>query len=198
METNAESEAPRALSEPQVMTEWLSQHIPHRIRASLALSPLLGRVLDATGMYHELKTNAWRDCMATGAWEGRLASMRWLIEFVGIEFDEITRGPKDQQSIRGRKLKARGKKSTAQFDVDIEDLPDGTYFPIEKKPDDAKFLAEIWKGCSQACSHATFGSNHPPVGIAALERAQNIVFNHLDETVYASQEGKCLQHSLRF
>ena len=198
MDNDSTKKEHRALADPRVENEWLYQHIPHRIRASLALTPRLGKILDATGLYSELKANAWRDCAAMGAWEGRLAATRWLIEFIGIVFDEATKLPKSHEQLRKQKIRDREKKLAGQFDVDIEDLPGGEYFPITEKQDDAAFLAATWKGCSQATSHATSGSNHPLVSLSELERAQVLISEHLNRTIYSPKGTDCLAHSLRW
>jgi hypothetical protein len=47
----------------------------------------------------------------------------------------------------------------------------------------------VWKGCSQASSHATHDSKHFLVDAKTLEEALRIIVSHLDKTVYsASQE----------
>lgn len=107
-------------------------------------------------------------CRDMAMWEGRHAAIRWLIEFVGVTAD------------KDGKPKRIGKRS---FDVDITDLPGGTHFDLNHP--DAVVLAKIWKGCSQATSHPTFGSNHPPLELPNLNKAVDIVIQYLIKTVYA-------------
>lgn len=74
--------------------EWLEKHIPHRVRACLATHPLRSRYLPAVGLKDPVRASGEatsveakiiRRCELAAIGEGRLAAVRWLIEFVGIK-----------------------------------------------------------------------------------------------------------------
>ena len=45
-------------------------------------------------------------------------------------------------------------------------------------------LADVWKGCAQASSHATHASGHPSVSEEVLTVALTLIIDHLQNTVY--------------
>lgn len=166
------------LGTPKEQNEWLGQHIPHRIRASLAMSQVLERMLEAQMSDPEKRRLKTQFCLEMAAWEGRHAAIRWLIEFVGVTGDD---SGKAVESPRRRNRK-RGGKNQRPHDVDIMDLPGGDYFPLGSK--DADLLGQVWKGASQATGHATAASKHPSLARDRLSKAALIVTNHLEATVY--------------
>jgi len=107
-----------------------------------------------------------------------MAATRWLIEFVGIQ--------RDDGNGRAKECKKRERKGTTK-DVRIYDLDGGRRF--EPSDPNAQLLADVWKGCSQASSHATNEYNHPPVTEKELSAALTIILEHLQDTVY-NQAGK--------
>jgi hypothetical protein len=75
-------------------------------------------------------------------------------------------------------------------DVRINDLDGGELFSLVDP--NAQALANIWKGCSQASSHATNEYNHPPVDDwKELPAALTVILSHLQRTIY-NQAGKNL------
>src|ERR1039458_10650433 len=87
--------------------------------------------------------------------------MRWLIEFVGIVFDDKTRKPirpkrrKDDVSIQSFVAKGSG------LDLQV------TLDPANPSRE-ARILADVWKGFTQSSVHSTFRTNHPPEDPPAL------------------------------
>ena len=156
---------------------WITEHIPHRVRAACARLPHLEQSLLRVKAFidpSELKTEEeqiyWR-CATDAIWEGRLAVIRWLIEFVGVKQDN-NGNPSE---------KKKGEKNVN--DVLINDFDGGSKLDLSTA--EAKFLANVWKGCSQASSHATDGSNHPPVSDQEeLPQALTIIVDHLQNTIY--------------
>jgi hypothetical protein len=163
------------LSDPVVQADWLSQHIPHRLRAALAQTTLLESMLAAQISDERERAKAAAFCLEMAAWEGRHAATRWLIEFVGINANQAG-NPIASPKRRG--------KTNHKHDVDVTDLPGGTYFDLADP--DAVVLGAVWKGCSQATSHATSGSNHPSIARDRISEAVTIVVKHLQSTAYAS------------
>src|SRR5258708_1253885 len=68
---------------PSDQEQWLVQHIPHRLRVCLAYSDLQEKLMPDTADQETRKKIGWH-CVLTAAFEGRMAAIRWLIEFVGI------------------------------------------------------------------------------------------------------------------
>src|ERR1035437_233833 len=123
-------------------SEWITKHIPHRVRAAIARINMKNSLLDVTASIDPaLQTGkdkiCWR-CSTDSIWEGRLAATRWLIEFVGIKQDK-----------NGNPV-CTGKKKN---DVRIDDFDGGAL--LDRSTADGRFLADVWKGCTQASSHAT-------------------------------------------
>ena len=152
--------------------QWLANHIPHRVRAAIARLPMENSILRATATIDppcrtEQDCIYWR-CATDSIWEGRLAATRWLIEFVGIK--------------QGKDGNPAHCQKTSQYpdDVNIEDF-DGGVRQNHQTPE-ATALASVWKGCSQASSHATSGT-HPSVNEANLANALTLVLDHLQNTI---------------
>ncbi len=165
------------LDDPQKQHEWLTQNIPHRLRASVAGTMLVSQLLQTVESEEmRQKTEAFWNDMAI--WEGRHSAIRWLIESIGVTGN----GDARPMSSGRRRATENGTQPTQEFDVDICDLPGGRYFPLDGE--EAQLLAQVWKGASQATAHATEGSNHPSLARDRLVRAVTIVARHLDETVY--------------
>ncbi len=117
-------------------------------------------------------------CATDSIWEGRLAATRWLIEFVGIKAHNGNPAVKEK----------RGK------DVRIDDFDGGSL--LSHTSPEARLLADVWKGCSQASSHATEEYNHPSVDDKTeLPAALTIILNHLQSTIY-QKAGKNIRDSV--
>jgi hypothetical protein len=162
--------------------QWLANHIPHRVRAAIARLPMENSILRATATIDpQCRTEQdriyWR-CATDSIWEGRLAATRWLIEFVGIK-----------QGIDGNPARCPKKSSQYPDDVNFEDFDGGV--PQNHQTPEATALASVWKGCSQASSHATSGT-HPSVNEASLANALTIVLDRLQNTIY-QKAGKTLR-----
>ena len=160
------------LQDPKVLSDWLGQDIPHRLRAALSLSPLLEEMLlKALPDDPQAREAKAKFCLEMGAWEGTFVATRWLIEFVGVNGDAAG-NPIESRRRMERRLPPN-KKPRHGFDVDIMDMPGGDY--IDLTTANAKQLGAVWKGCSQASAHATHGSNHPSIARDRLTDALRIV-----------------------
>ncbi len=155
--------------------DWICRHIPHRLRAAIARLPMENSLLHVKASIDpERRTDQdevyWR-CATDSIWEGRLAATRWLIEFIGVKRD-------------GNGKATEHKKQKGSKDVRIDDLDGGK--PFDLADPNAQLLADVWKGCSQASSHATNEYNHPAVSDRKeLPAALTIVLNHLQDTIYS-------------
>jgi hypothetical protein len=65
----------------------LAQHIPHRLSACLAELPFQSELLMLNVADDALRLKIRVGCCERAVWEGRMAAMRWLIDFVGIAAD---------------------------------------------------------------------------------------------------------------
>ena len=156
---------------PSDQADWRTRHIPHRVRAAIARLNMEPSILRVRAFVNpELPTADhrvyWR-CSTDSIWEGRLAATRWLIEFVGIY----------QQ--KGKPARP----SKRDVDVQIGDFDPGLSSLFDLSKPEACLLADVWKGCSQACSHATHNSNHPSVNEAVLSKTLGIIVRHLQDTI---------------
>jgi hypothetical protein len=146
---------------------WLVQHVPHRICAALALLPMEGKWATKRPPLPNRDFHVW--CMDRSIDEGRKASMRWLIEFVGIT------------------LHKSGKAATI-----LTPHPNGKSVTIQQvggimfhpNHQDALELAKIWQACTQASLHPTVDTNHDPLGPGDLAGALQIVLAHLETGLY--------------
>ena len=151
----------------------MTKHIPHRVRAAIARIDMTSSLLRVAAFIDpQRRTNLdeiyWR-CSTDSIWEGRLAATRWLIEFVGIK-----------QGLGGKSAKCEKKKGSK--DVRIDDLDGGRL--LGHLTHEGQVLASVWKGCSQASSHATNEYNHPNVDEKVLAEALKIILDHLQDTIY--------------
>ncbi len=122
----------------------------------------------------DLRASIRTRSLFNAAWEGRMAGIRWLIEFVGV----VEKGGKpDRPNRRGA-------------DIAITRIADGAEFDLSSP--DALVLSRVWKGCAQASGHPTQDSNHPPVDDKALDAAMRIIIRHLNHTIYAKSARKLI------
>jgi hypothetical protein len=169
--------APKKL-DSATQREWLRQHIPHRICASLSWLTMQGD----WGMpphpewkdREKSKFHIW--CICRSVDEGRKAAMRWLIEFVGIAKNE--NGLPDIPNYKDN-------------DKWIEHFDFGALF--DKSDPNAAKLADVWKGCTQASMHPTYNTNHPLADPPQLAEALAIVIKHLEKHLYAPNGFKLLE-----
>jgi hypothetical protein len=163
------SKVPKPLDKRE-QRKWLKEHIPHRVRAAIAQLDMRKSVLGdyplSDTSRHRESDIYWR-CATDSIWQGRQAATRWLIEFVGIKQKS------DQRP---------GRPDLQDRDINIEWLDNGAL--IKMTGGKAKTLASVWKGCSQASSHATHKSKHPPIRAKNLEKALTILLDHLSATIY--------------
>jgi hypothetical protein len=67
--------------------------------------------------------------------------------------------------------------------VRIDDFNGGIL--LSPSTDDGTSLARVWKGCSQASSHATNAYGHPSVNDRGkLPEVVDIIIKHLEKTIY--------------
>src|SRR5262245_23338360 len=122
---------------------WLTEHIPHRILATVGGLPMSAPWSQAANAGAQVSSQLARRVNGFCMWEGRLTAMRWLIGFVGISgtgcyFDAAT----------GKHIAVVGRPKPFRFDVFSSMFDGGDLFP-DKGPD-AEKLALVWKGCTQA------------------------------------------------
>ena len=160
---------------PEEKQEWLKGHIAHRMRCSLAITPvLLARYPDVQLPSPKTAEEAIvRRCETDSIWEGRLAAMRWLIEFLGVSQD------RHGQPCRPNRSKLHQKW--------IGDLDSGAAFDLQSA--DAFVLSNAWKGCTEGVSHPTHLSGHPPINDPERNAALHIIIDHLDRTIYVGTAG---------
>jgi hypothetical protein len=115
----------------------------------------------------ESQRNVEAHCVLIAALEGRMAAIRWLIEFVGI-CDRNTKP---------------GRPTLRKTDVSTTSIQGGKL--IDCSSPDATTLAKVWKACSQASAHPTWDTNHPPINSQTLDEALRIIVNHLNATIYS-------------
>ena len=163
---------------PDDQKKWLDYHIPYRVHASLAELPLQDEIIRILGEGHRRKIE--ERCNVSARMQGRLAAIRWLIEFIGV------------QDCRGKPGRPR-KSSSNSTDISISQIQGGEEFDLSLP--EAEKLRQVWKGCAQAVGHPTDRTNHPPVNEKELDEALRIIRAHLESTIYATSN-QCLVHSL--
>jgi hypothetical protein len=156
----------KSISDSKDRAEWLRCHIPYRLQAGLAGLPLASEFLPATAE-PALRAQFTAICLNNAVCEGRLAAIRWLIEFIGI---------------RDKKDKPAKPLRLGEHDVGITSLGGSE---VDLDSPEAEILRKVWKGCSQASSHATHDSKHFPLKLETLEEAMRIIISHLDKTIYS-------------
>jgi hypothetical protein len=174
MRPNMNAPSPPSLLTPAEQEIWLVQHIPHRICAVLTWLKMDDRWAMAPGP--EIKGDNFHVyCLCRSVQEGRHIAMRWLIEFVGIADRDKSGTPQ-----RPRRMNPDEQVTISRFSKG------GILFHIDKDSAAAVKLSKVWKGCTQASSHPTTGTNHPPIELEELAEALGLVIAHLETTVYAA------------
>ena len=162
--------------------QWLAQHIPHRLSACFAELPLQSELLMLEVADDALRLKIRAACCERAVWEGRMVAMRWLIDFVGVAAN--------------REGKPRRPGRHRDADVSITDIQGGQ--AIELCSSEAATLAKVWQGCSQASSHPTQDSNHPPVDPITLDNALRIIVSHLQRTIYSGSPRELVVETLNW
>ena len=111
--------------DPPEQGQWLTTHIPHRVRAAIARLPMENSILRGTATIDphcrtEQDHIYWR-CATDSIWEARLAATRWLIEFVGIKQDDAGQAAVCRKS---KKFGGKDVRSAAVEDIDLAVHPD--------------------------------------------------------------------------
>ena len=165
-QTEMKARPSKLLSEEERL-EWLNQHIRSRIHAALS-NPAAVRT-EALSILEGINEERRRHLafILQASWEGRHASLRWLIEFIGI-----SQG-KDGNAVRPR---------FAADDLRITDLPGGR--EIEIPSERAEELARIWHALTKVTSHATHKSNRIELPEELLKGTAHFIARHLQDTVY--------------
>jgi hypothetical protein len=127
--------------------QWRAQHIPHRLRACLTGLPLQHE-LTKTIEDEKIQESTIIHCLSRTVSEGRMAAIRWLIEFIGV--GERKKGKPGRPNRRGN-------------DVSINMIGGGKEIDLDSH--EAEILADVWKGCSQArrasyARHRSSGREH--------------------------------------
>ena len=181
-------DAPALTTDPYL--DWFVQHIPHRIRATLAGTEMLVQKLQqkfgkqnvrTAGVHANVTCQADSVallCSTNAIWEGRLTATRWLIDFIGISCDRNGQPARPVQKPHDWRIDKLG----------------GNYFPLTDA--NAQKLADVWLGCTKATSHPTRGSNHPPVDPDELNAAISIVVDYLEKHLYAPKGRNILADTL--
>lgn len=160
---------------------YLLQHVPHRLCAAATWLDLPGKwAMPPSPRLPNDHFHVWCICRAVD--EGHYASMRWLIEFVGIRM--ATNHSKPTRPTPYKVADPMKAKKAADELVSIKRFKGGRYFP--KRRGGSALLAKIWKGCSQASMHPTRDTDHPDVSPPRLARALVLILNHLERHLYAS------------
>ena len=166
-------------------SNWITKHIPHRVRAAIARLDMENSLLRVNTLIDPALTTDedkiyWR-CSTDSIWEGRLAATRWLIEFVGI-----------QQDKNGNPIACPKK---WKDDVRVTDFGGRL---LDPSTPDGRRLADVWKGCTQASSHATNAyPPHPSVDDrTVLPEALKVILDHLQDTIYDKASKKLRDYVL--
>jgi hypothetical protein len=122
----------------------------------------------------------WR-CVGNSIWEGRHTGIRWLIAFAGIS--------------RNKNGDAVVASLVESSDVRIDAFDGGEL--ISPSSTEAVRLAAVWKGTSQASSHATNNSNHPAINEPIIADALQVIVDHLQRTIYNRAQLKLIDEVMR-
>lgn len=146
---------------------WLVQHVPHRICATLAWLPMEAKwAMPKPPDLPNRDFHVW--CIGRSVDEGRKASMRWLIEFVGVILDNNGQAVATKPHKNGKSVTIH-QVGGIMFDTNHQD---------------ALKLAKIWKACSQASLHPTMDTKHDDLGLNDLVSPLQIVLAHLETALY--------------
>jgi hypothetical protein len=149
--------------------EWLEQHVPHRICAALTWLPMPEEWAVRRPKQPNRDFGVW--CVDRCVEEGRKATMRWLIESIGVTLSRRTGEPVPTQPHDNGKS------------VTIAQVG-GRMYDMTTKRQDACTLAKIWQACTQASLHPTADTNHTPLRKHDVASALRIVIDHLETALY--------------
>lgn len=135
--------------------QWLSKHLPHRVRVMLAGTKRLNEILPPSANVQEVQQpcqdGPWepRQCQMTtertrqqceknAIWEGRLSTLRWFIEFIGAR-DEANNSKSKYEDARLSRL-------CEMLHLDPHKL--------KLSEPEKEYLERFWQACSRRCVHA--------------------------------------------
>jgi hypothetical protein len=151
--------------------QWRENHVPHRVRAALAITSLLESLQEKHRRPPRYVDQVDQHCEHNAIWEGRIAAVRWLIEFIGISADKSGRPARPTR--RPNDIGIEHFDAAYRFDVTVPD---------------ATVLARAWLACSQRGSHASIDDpTKPPIDNVERDKALKLVLEHLSATIYKSQ-----------
>lgn len=127
----------------------------------------------------------YKYCIDRSIQEGRNIAMRWLIEFVGIANTDTKTGNPQPPGPPPSK--------NAAEPVTIGRFNGGLLFDAGNNRIAAVKLSKVWKGCTQASSHPTTRSNHPPIEANELAEALGIVIAHLKKPSMPRADTICMR-----
>lgn len=158
--------------------QWLRDHIPHRVRACLAITPLLTDYLGTdraqpgpTDRDNDLIYKIIQRCETDCIWEGRLIALRWLIEFVGVKANND-----------GKPERCKPRKDD---DLWIEDIDCNGAFDLQLP--ESQLLADFWCIATKASAHSTWKSQHTSACDERRNRAARLLIDHLGRTIYKDE-----------
>lgn len=164
----------------RAIDSWLREDIPYRLVGGIALTPIaqewdiLNTPLRCTSGFQFV-------CVNMATLQGQRAAVRWLIEFVGI-----------QRSRSGKPCPSRAATEEHPTDCGIWLFPNGRNM-MSSHPS-AQLLADTWKGCAQAISHPTIGTDHPDVELLKITESLRAVIDFLQDTIYVNSDLKTIVH----
>jgi hypothetical protein len=159
--------------------QWLLEQIPLRVTAGILGSEICDEWAGSEDS-PDSRVGLRSACLQDASYLGRLAAVRWLIEFVGIqEVKDRNQGPIPRPSRAAKAVLFDG----VSDDFGLSMLPGGRLFTPEHE--DAVLLAKAWKACADATSHPIRNDNHVTISASTLTAVMKIIIRHLDATVYA-------------
>jgi len=155
-----------------VAGKWMHEDIPYRVIAGIIMSDIEQTwepgplTLNPAGL-KSLGLNY-------AALEGRRVAVRWLIEYIGLKQGRKSCLPEESDAGAERD----------ETDCGLIRIPGGVNHTTDPNNPNAVFLANVWRGCVQATSHPTIGTEHFDVGHTNLNKAIGIIIDHLQSTIY--------------
>lgn len=161
---------------------WIKEDIPHRIRAAAALLDTTTEIANLLVEHNisrpknQTLINSINDpsnsltaqCCQNAIWEGRKIALRWLIELIGIKWENKGNGP---TCVKPR-----------DDDIRHDSLCSDLY--MKTHHEDAHFLAEVWNSASKASAHGTTKELSVEIREAETVKALLAIIRHLNTTLY--------------